>query len=259
MPSALMRITRLAPANGRNVALAVVVLLAAACTSEEAAQAADEARAVMRTATPERFAGLLRERYARERACLEQRFPQAVVVSTADTTPGRRFEDEIFVRPYELLRSVGVVTREEVHPGDPDWKLARKARVDSGGADRIVRYVLTDDARRDAEAIEGGQHLCYARPRFVTVDSIVPRGLSPSWSPDKGVRYSQAMVFARHVVVFDSVPEWAHEVARRDSLQSLGMLRPALLHGPQHRWSEFWVRDGDWMYAGTHIDGPQWR
>ena len=257
MPSATTRTHLHARSIAGSLALLVVGLLVAACASEESAAGAEEARAVLRTASPERFTELLRARYAAERACLEQRFPATVILSPGDTSRRARLEDERYTRPYELLRAVGLLNREEVHPGDRDWNMPKASHVDSGGPHRIVRYALTEGAQRDAQATEGGQHLCYARPRFVVVDSVVTRGLAPSWSPGEGVRYSQAVAYARHVVMFDSVAPWAREVARRDSLQDFGMLRPALIDGPQRRWAELWVRDGGWMYTGMHIDAPQ--
>jgi hypothetical protein len=181
-----------------------------------------------------------------------------VIQSPGDSSRRARLTDEQYARPYEVLREAGLVTRDEVRPGERDWRLPARAFVDSGGPNRVLRYTVSAPARRDAERSDGGEgeRLCYARRRLVAVVEIVARGPSPSWTPGDGVRYSHAVVFVEHVIAFDSVAPRHRARPRRDGASDFGMLQPALLSGPQHRWAEFWLRDGAWMYVGTQRTPP---
>jgi hypothetical protein len=265
MPESIMRTTHPARLYARLLFALPCLLAATACLrgraerQEASAEEAEVARAFVASATPAGFAELLRARYGAERACLDRRFPEAIILSPGDSSRRARMTDEEYTRPYEVLRAVGLVARDEVQPGERDWRLPVKGHVDSGGLHRVVRYSLAEGARRDAERKDAGgnQRLCYARPRLIAVDSIIAHEPSPGWSPDEGVRYSQAVVFVGHLVAFDSVAPWVRDVVERDSMSDFGELNPRLLHGPQHRWAEFWVRNGDWIYAGIRTTTPR--
>lgn len=247
--------------HARRTAVAAALLVLVGCVNGESAASAEAGRALVRAATPERFAGLLRARYAARRACLFNRhFPTTVSLTPGDTSARARADEERYTRPYELLRAAGLVTREDVRPGDRDWWPPRNAHVDSGGTRRIVRYVLSERGRRDAEpdttGSGPGERLCYARRRLVVIDTVVTRGPLPGWSVEKGVNFSGARAWVLHTVAFDSVAEWAPEVARRDTLQEVGP-RPDQLEGPERHWASFGVVDGAWVLGDDQTLGPE--
>lgn len=234
---------------------ALALLALAACVNEESAARADAARAVARSATPETFAALLKARYAAERACIdERRFPATIILTPGDTSTRTRAQEAQYARPYELLRAAGLVTRGEVLPGDPDWRVPNASGVHPAGVERMVRYILTDRGRRDAEAVAGGRdrlmRLCFARRRLVSVDSVVTRGPLPGWTPNAGVTYSTAFASVRHTIVFDSVATWARELAERDTLRDL-LPESSRFNGPQQRWATFAAGSAGWEIASV--------
>ena len=217
-------------------------------------------RSVVRASTPEVFAVLLRADYAARGECIEWMFPATVTLAPGDTSRQARFDDEKVRRPYELLRDVGLVTREEVRPGDRDWYFRPSAWVDSGGTKRVVRYVLTERGRHDAEqeTVARGvvERLCYGRRRLLTVDSVVTRDPLPGWTPDDGVRYGEASAWVLHTVTVDALTPWSLDLARRDTLRDV-MPDPKLLEGRQQRWAEFGSRGGPWKLTSTNSLGPR--
>lgn len=238
-------------------ALALATL--SACASDEQKARAAAARALVSASTPDGFAARLRAEYAARRECIEQSFPATVYLTPGDTSLAARSQDERYQRPFALLRDAGLVTGEEVRPGDRDWRLPPSAWVDSGGTKRIVRYVLSERGRRDAEAtpVDGAvvERLCFGRRRLVAVDSVVTRNPTPAWTLEDGVRYGDAWAWVRHTVVVDSLTPWALDLARRDSLRDV-MPPASQLENQQERWAEFNSRDGSWMITSTTSRGP---
>ena len=211
---------------------AALLALLLGCVNDESSARADAARALVRSAIPERFADMLRARYAARRACIDRHFPTTVLVTPRDTSARTREEHERYMRPFELLRDAGLVTLEEVRPGDRDRLPYTAAQVDSG---HVARYVLSERGRLDAEPDTAGsgpgERLCYARLRLVVIDTVVTSGPSPAWSLDRGVTFGGAYAYVLHTVVFDSVAPWTPERARRDSLQDVAP-RLEQLEGP---------------------------
>lgn len=237
----------------RTIALAAVVLLTA-CASPEARHQRDAWRTMVKEATPDHLAGLLRERFAVEGACLDQLYPATVHDDTATTA------DDSYDRPYELLRSVGLVTREEVHPGDADWALPASASVDSGGTKRITRYTLTPRAEPYTEPLapdDARLRLCWAKRRLLGVDSVVTRGPTMSISAGRGVTWTPPTAYVRYAVTFEQVAPWVLEVVPRDTLSEFGQLRAPMMDGTQHRWATFTPYDGAWIYSGSSTAGPR--
>jgi hypothetical protein len=248
--------------RGKGLALAAALALAelAACTSGEQNERAAAGRTAVSASTPEGFAALLRADYAARSECIERTFPATISLAPGDTSRQARFQDEQHQRPFELLRDAGLVTREEVRPGDRDWRLPPSAWVDAGGTKRIVRYVLNERGRGDAEkeTVAAGvvERLCYGRRRLLTVDSVVTRNPPPAWTLEDGVRYGDASAFVLHTVTVDDMTPWALELARRDTLRDV-MPDPSVLEGPQKRWAAFTSRGGPWTLTSTNSLGPQ--
>ena len=243
------------------MATAFAALTLLACVNEEPAARADAARDVVRSATSDTFAALLTARFAAERACIPDLFfPSTVILTPGDTSARARGQDEQYTRRFEILRAVGLATREEVRPGDPDWRLPNAQHVDSGGTHRVVRYTLTERALGDAESVDvkardSRMRLCFARRRLVSVDSVVTRGPFPGWNPNDGVTSAAPVAFVRQTIAFDSVAAWVPDVAQRDSLQDL-LPKLQRLEGPQQRWASFDVRDGAWRLTSVESLGP---
>ena len=263
LPMALSRSYSHPLSTRRAVALATsfTALTLVACVNEESAARADGARELVRSATPATFAALLKARFAAEHACIpDLLLPQTVLLTPGDTSARARSQDEQYMRRFEILRAAGLVTREEVLPGDPDWRLPRAAHVDSGGTRRVARYVLTTPALGDAELVDANARnssarLCFARRRLVSVDSVVTRGPLPGWNPNDGVTSAAPVAFVRHTIAFDSLAAWVPDVGQRDSLQDL-LPKPGQLEGLQQRWASFEAWNGAWRLSSVESLGP---
>ena len=230
-------------------ALATALLLLASCTpsDEERAKAAAQRDALDR-ATPDTWAQLLRDHYGAERACLtDLQFPATVIVTVDTTAAGARATDHR--RRYEVLHAVGLVEREEVRPGQAGWILPPAAHVDSGGRNRVVRYLLTARGLEGSEPVataDGSEsrRLCYARRRLLSVDSVIVRRpslqlgtIGVMGGSDAPARYGDGGAHVGHTLAFDSVATWVEEVAARDSGYDFLELAPELVVGPQVRWA----------------------
>ena len=232
----------------------------AACAGVEEKERAAAARAVVAASTPESFAALLRSEYAARRECIDRPFPAVVFLTAGDSSRQARPETDFSARRYELLRDAGLAIREEVRPGDHDWSGLPASSVDSGGTRRIVRYVLSERGRRDAdtETVADGvvERLCYGRRRLLTVDSVVTRRPLPAWTLEDGVRYSSASAWVLHTITIDSMTPWALDLARRDTLRDV-MPDVAHLEGAQKRWAAFDSRGEPWTLTSTNSLGPR--
>lgn len=233
-----------------------VPLLGACSPSEGERLKAAAQRAALERITPDALSLLLRERYATERACLQDIVFPAIVFLDADSADPAATRVPIYMRRFETLRGGGLVTREEVRPGDRDWRVGRAAHIDSGGTKRVVRYVLTARGRASSEALpdahdDGMEQLCYARRRLLAVDSVVVREPTLRFGQpgvmgagNEPARYVDGSIHAGHTVAHDSVASWVDDVVRGDSLQDFGELHPRLVAGVQRRWAHFGLDDG---------------